>query len=223
MGVYFTTAGMAFLLGRAMAGFSVVNFTGDTTTSSATVASVSSTAGLFVGMSVSGTGIPAGAYIIAIGTTTITLSVAATATGTAVALQAGGTPAQELDLTLHLITGTVVQGPAVQWSDLTEATYDGYAAVTLPSMLTTIFSPETGYVTVSAPCQVFQPSDSIVSNTITGLAWTFPGTGTSGPQLIATEALADPVNLNSPLTALQLIPVLDVALDNTAGPGSAIL
>lgn len=63
-----------------------VAFTGDTTLGSTTVAAVSGVAGLFVGQTVAGAGIPGGTTITAVGTTTLTLSQAATATGTAVAL-----------------------------------------------------------------------------------------------------------------------------------------
>ncbi|MBL9134085.1 MAG: hypothetical protein JNG86_22925, partial [Verrucomicrobiaceae bacterium] len=63
-----------------------------TTTGSATV-SVPSVTGLYLGMSVLGTGIPANAVINVIGTTTITLSANATATGTAnLTCRLGGIP-----------------------------------------------------------------------------------------------------------------------------------
>lgn len=61
---------------------------GNTTSGSATVADVASTAGLFVGQTVTGPGIPTGTTITAIGTSTITLSQNATATATGVTLTA---------------------------------------------------------------------------------------------------------------------------------------
>ncbi len=67
------------------------NVTGNTTTGSKTVTSLSTTTGLTVGQSISGPGIPAGTIITAINTTTktLTLSQAATAAGTAITLTNG--------------------------------------------------------------------------------------------------------------------------------------
>lgn len=63
-----------------------LSITGTTTVASTSVTAVSSTAGIVVGMPISGTGISVGATVASIGTGTLTLSVAATAAGTAVAL-----------------------------------------------------------------------------------------------------------------------------------------
>lgn len=68
---------------------SSINFTGNTTASSLTVLSISSTAGLVVGMVVFGPGITAGTTITAISSGQITLSAVATITATTVALSAG--------------------------------------------------------------------------------------------------------------------------------------
>lgn len=64
--------------------------TGDTTLSSATIASISNTTGMVVGMPIAGDGIPSGATIAAIGNTSITLSSAATATGSTSYFQVNG-------------------------------------------------------------------------------------------------------------------------------------
>lgn len=58
----------------------VTTLTGNTTTGSgaATITDLSSTAGLAVGMTVTGTGIPAGAKIAAVGTTEVTMNASAT-------------------------------------------------------------------------------------------------------------------------------------------------
>jgi uncharacterized protein (DUF1800 family) len=70
-----------------------VNLTGATTTTGAATVGVSSVAGLHVGMSVLGTGIPANAVINAIGASTITLSANATVTGAAdLTCRLGGYP-----------------------------------------------------------------------------------------------------------------------------------
>ncbi|MGI9110096.1 MAG: beta strand repeat-containing protein, partial [Opitutales bacterium] len=65
-----------------------VALTGAATTNTSFNVTVADTTGLVVGQPVSGTGIPAGAYITAVGTGTITLSVAATATNPSVNLTA---------------------------------------------------------------------------------------------------------------------------------------
>lgn len=63
-----------------------VQATGTTTNGSTSISAVASTAGLAVGMFVSGPGIPVGATVAAMGAGTITLSAAATVSGSAVAL-----------------------------------------------------------------------------------------------------------------------------------------
>jgi hypothetical protein len=63
-------------------------FKGNTTTGSPTISAVSSTAGLSIGQTVTGPGIPAGTTITAVNTTTVTLSQNATATATSVTLTA---------------------------------------------------------------------------------------------------------------------------------------
>lgn len=67
-----------------------VTLTGNTTNANATISGLSSTAGLSEGMSVFGTGIPAGATIATIvSATSITISANATANGTGVSLRFG--------------------------------------------------------------------------------------------------------------------------------------
>lgn len=66
-------------------------FTANTTNASPTLATVSSLAGLAIGMPISGTGIAAGAVIVAFASgTSITMSANATATGTGVTITAVG-------------------------------------------------------------------------------------------------------------------------------------
>lgn len=66
-----------------------VSFTGNTTSASNSITSVSSTTGLLVGMTVFGAAIPAGTTITAIGTNTLTLSANAASSGTTSSLAAG--------------------------------------------------------------------------------------------------------------------------------------
>lgn len=73
------------------------NFTGNLTSGSATISTVSDFSGLIEGMSLSGTGIPSGTVISSIGSTTITMSEDATATNTSVTISYGGAT----DVTAH--------------------------------------------------------------------------------------------------------------------------
>jgi hypothetical protein len=66
---------------NALVAYTLVT-TGTTTTGSSDITAVASTTGAQVGMSISGTGIPTGSTITAIGTGTLTISAAATASGT---------------------------------------------------------------------------------------------------------------------------------------------
>lgn len=69
----------------------IIGVTGTTSTSSSptVITAVSSVTGLYVGQPISGTGIPAGSVITAVGTTTITISNAVTASNTGTALTFG--------------------------------------------------------------------------------------------------------------------------------------
>jgi len=70
-----------------------ITLTGTTTSSSTTISGLSSVAGLYVNMSVYGTGIPYGAHIVSIGTNSVVISSAATASGTVpVSFNYTGTP-----------------------------------------------------------------------------------------------------------------------------------
>lgn len=88
----FTTAlSQSALTLESLDSLAFVDFTGDTTNASAIITNVSSTTGLYVGMVIAGTGIPAGAVISSIDSgTQITLDQNATATDTTVALSASG-------------------------------------------------------------------------------------------------------------------------------------
>jgi hypothetical protein len=63
-----------------------LTFTGDTTSGSATIATVSSTTGMYVGQLLTGTGIADGARIATIGAGSITMTINATATNTTVTI-----------------------------------------------------------------------------------------------------------------------------------------
>lgn len=102
------------------------SFSGNTTNGSAVITSVASTTGLIKGMTVAGTGIPAGAVITAIVTnTSVTISASATATGSSVSLT--GTENNTVTLTARH-KGTL--GNAIE-VDLGDLTTDGTPPVTV--------------------------------------------------------------------------------------------
>jgi hypothetical protein len=90
-----------------------INTTGNTTSGSATISPVASTAGVVVGMSVTGTGIPAGATVLSFVTnTSITLTASATATGSGVALAINSVLGGTLTYTGGFLTGA---GTFTRW------------------------------------------------------------------------------------------------------------
>lgn len=76
--------------------------TGSTTSGSTGVTAVGSTAGVEVGALISGSGIPAGAYVAALTAGTITLSAAATATATGVTLHVSNLAVDGHDTAIHV-------------------------------------------------------------------------------------------------------------------------
>lgn len=66
-----------------------LSVTGTTTNGSAIITAMSSVTGLYVGQAISGTGIPAGAVIVSVGTTTVTISANATSGNSSEALTFG--------------------------------------------------------------------------------------------------------------------------------------
>lgn len=90
-----TAATNKTITGGSIKAFSA-SYTGGTTNNSNVITSVSSTSNLTVGMPISGSGIPSGAYITAINGNSITISANATATNAGVALTT-----QTPDLILH--------------------------------------------------------------------------------------------------------------------------
>lgn len=123
-----------------------LNITGNTTSGSTSVTSVSSVANITVGASISGTGIAAGAVVAAVpSSTSLTLSQAATATGSAVALSVTGDVFQLLlikpgatgvyDATLTNVgtPGTGTPSTSNVGTDMVSTSGTGYSIFTLTS------------------------------------------------------------------------------------------
>lgn len=91
--------------------------TGTTTLNSNSISSVSTIAGVLVGMTISGVGIPSGATVLSASGTTIIMSAQATANGSTIAL--------------------TITSPNIQLLTLTPGAYDGSFQITTPLITTT--------------------------------------------------------------------------------------
>lgn len=80
----------------------IPDVTGNTTSGSTTLSSVSSTANMEVGALISGAGIPAGAHIVSTTTSTIVISAAATATASGVTISVSNLAVDGHDTAIHL-------------------------------------------------------------------------------------------------------------------------
>lgn len=227
MGVYYTIPGKLYLSQASKTPIVPTSLTGVLTSGSPTINNVSSFANIAIGSILSGTGIPPSTTVIGFSTvaSTITMSANATATSTTsapTAITAFGNVVQTYGLTVHLLTGQIPQGPRSTWAQLTEATYDGYIPqnVIYPMVFSTSDDQN-----VNASCQAmtFAPLDYAISNTITGLAWTYTPPGASAPVLVATEVFPAPITLSAQGDMLRVLPNLPDACDCTALQPSAIL
>lgn len=221
MGQFYTIPGLAFIF-DAMPPAEVIPTYGGVVISTPTFTDTTNPSPLLPGMVLYGDGIPPGTTVLTVVGATVTMSADATATIAAEPVT-GVLPAElETNLTLHLLTGPIAQLPQTVWGDLTEANYNGYAPVDILAWQA-VASDQSDYSALSAACQNFVPTDYLVPNTITGLAWTYPGAGLAGPVLVATEQFASPVVLAFPGSTVPVTPILSLPYDVTAGPSSPLL
>jgi hypothetical protein len=190
-----------------------LSFTGNTTSGSAIISGVSSVAGLSIGQTVSGSGIPAGATIIALAPTSITLSASATVTATAVpltatavvqltakaALQIGrinlGTGPGIGANALVLIAGGNITEAGGATSGITEAPLSGAAAFTMQQgRLDAIF---TGNTTSGSPTVA---SVSLLAHLFVGQTIAGPGIP-AGATITAIGASSITLSQNATATA----------------------
>jgi hypothetical protein len=227
VGQYFTAQGSMLFAANAADLLSVVPFTGVTTVGSPEITDPSTVVGLQVGQLVVGAGIPAGTYIVGIDISpnTVTLSANATANSTTAAptdIWAFGQESAAIPFYEHLLVGNVPQGPYVAWSDLVEASYDGYVPQewTYPVV---VACQDGANVTISTEAMTWMPTDYAVGNQITGRAVTVTLPGATGPILIANEQFVPALELTATGQGFRTIPTLSFALDNTEGPSTPIL
>lgn len=110
------------------------------------------------------------------------------------------------------IAPTPVPSPTMLMSDITEATYTGYARqpiVWFPTFLDVL-----GPQTIQAANMQFRPTDAVVPNTITTA---FIASALTGGTLLLTSALNPQVNLSSALFAMQASPLFQLAFNANYG------
>jgi hypothetical protein len=151
--------------------------TGNNTGGQATITSMSSTTGLVVGMSVSGTGVPVNTVLLAIGSGTVTLSNVTTAGTT------GG---------VYVFTT-----PGVQQIAITAGAYDGSIAITTPLITTqAIAVPLTGTTASSVQAALNALGASYLVSGNPGGPWTVSDpTGSNTPLTVNTTGLIVPIGL----------------------------
>lgn len=220
MGQYYTFAGLQFLAERALENEGNVNFTANATSGSPYLSSVSTLANLEVGMVVSGTGVPANTSILDLNVASgqILLSNNMTAGATAGSFTASSNIWASATISVHLLQGAIPLSPDATFSQMTEATYDGYAPQNLGYTLVVNSPPPRDYAVWQWDRSVWQPIDYAVPNVITGHCFTATLPGQTAPTLLAMEVYPSSANLQQPGDILTFNPVMSFAFDQTAGP-----
>lgn len=227
MAMFLTNAGLQYLLenGLLLQGNTV--FDGVLTAGSNVVEGVSSFEGLQPGQFVTGTGIPANTYILDVeqGSDTLTLSNQATAStpsGQTTTLTASGMVSANLPLTCHLLQEPPVIGRAATFAMQTEANFDGYAPQQLDYPLVAT-CPDGENVIAAGGLLEFIPSDYAIGQNIFGLCLTFTEVGATGPTLFGVEAFQSDRGIHEPGDAIRVVPIISIAMDQTAGYPSQLL
>jgi hypothetical protein len=103
-------------------------------------------------------------------------------------------------------------------SNITEATYDGYARQEIVWFPT--FIDQAGPQTLEGASLFFSPTDATVPNTITGI---FIASALTGGVLLAAQALATPgVPLIGPSNALTVVPQFQLPFQQIYGGGQLV-
>jgi hypothetical protein len=227
MAMFLTNAGLQYLLenGLLLQGNTV--FDGVLTLGSNVVENVSSFEGLQPGQFVSGTGIPPNTYILDTeqGSDTLTLSNQATAStpsGQTTVLTASGMISANLPLTCHLLQAPPVIGRAATFAQQTEANFDGYAPQQLSYPLVAT-CPDGENVIAAGGLLEFIPLDFALPQNIYGLCLTFQEVGSTTPTLFGVEAFQTSRGIQEPGDAVRVVPVISIAMDQTAGYPSQLL
>lgn len=106
-----STIGFFSLAGTLTGSFSIAGCT--TTNNSQVITSVSSTSGVFIGQSVSGTGIVSGSTVTGFTSNTITISIPAAADGTGISITMGASPLFLVSDTSNTFVGQTITGTGI--------------------------------------------------------------------------------------------------------------
>lgn len=111
------------------------------------------------------------------------------------------------DALLKLYTAGPVLSGTMTLDQFTEADYDGYAHVAIPDTSWTAAFMEGGvYPCLRGPMTGFTPTGSTTPNTVIG--WML--TNAAGTVLYWAEALSEPVEMNSTLSHLDVVPQINL-------------
>jgi hypothetical protein len=185
----------------------LLQFTGDTTSGSATITNVSSMVDLKVGQVISGAGIPTGSTIASLGASSITLGANATATGTGATLTSNGDGAE------FLITADFVptMGDSSAGTATLNVSADPYSLLLAPGS-GTLGSTPTMTVTLPGP---------LYNGTVTYSISHSDGTGS---QVMETVVVSDSTLTNgNTIVATPTIPANLLTFTGDVTSGSAVI
>lgn len=117
---------------------------------------------------------------------------------------------------IGLLRAPFAPTPLTALTDLTEANFTGYARQAAGVSSVPFVDPK-GIMTLEGPSLLFQPSDTVTTNTIYGLFWT----GTPSTTLLGVEMFDNPIPLPNPLTALTIVPRFGI--DQNGSYGNALV
>lgn len=221
-GWFWTSAGMRMLLASLVSGGYLL-FQGTTAIGNTTITAVTpDPTGLATGAHIYGNGLVSSTTVVSTTSNSITVSNAASSAGTTTLIVQDSAAVGLSALNLHLVTTAPAATPLLAWSNLTEATYDGYAAV-MDLAFGPPWSDAAGNNFVAGACQTFIPTDYTVPNTILGAALTWDDGGMGGPKLAAVNYFVNPIPLINPGDGFQYTPIVALPCDLTALPGSTIV
>lgn len=173
----FTTGSIATLKGP-------FTLSGNTTLNSSVI-TVASTTGVFIGQTVSGTGIVAGSTVLSfVANTSITISVAATATASGVTMTMGGSPIVTLTNTNNMFVGQTISGAGVATgATVTAITTNTQLTMSLPATA----NESSSTITMGATPFISNLVGSFTQSGTTSVPSPITGTTTNGSTVITTS------------------------------------
>jgi hypothetical protein len=167
-----TTVGSFNITGSLTGSFTIA---GAVTTASSVIVTVSSTSGVFLGQTISGTGIPAGAIVISfVANTSITMNVQATANGTVTVTMGASPVITSPSSTANVFVGQTIIGTSIP-AGTTVVSFVASTSITMSQVATASESGET--ITMGAtPFVTGVATSTTQTGTTTG---TFTASGTT--------------------------------------------